>query len=721
MTLGIDLGAATTRIALLDPAKPMPVIVRNELSNEATSTVVSYPENEERCFGENAVSKQITKPSETVVDLAEWLFGCSGNSARMPPSVDPARDDTKRNEEEGLRPRQIGGGMHHPVQVTAYFIKSVLGFVPGHLAQYPVCLSIPTAVANSAAVALRQACAVAGVPKESTLIAPSDEAMAVYFHHMHYSDLSEETESHVIILDIGQSSVSACFIAVTAKSIRKLAAQSLRLGSGFIDGALCSFVYSEIGAKYGETALQGDVKSLRRILRECRKAKEILSTVEETKIQLEALQGHMDVTIPLSRTQLEELARPFTDELNSMLANLKASIPPLSDGAPTELRVEVIGGGWRATFVGDLVRRVLGVQKLGVSLDANLAVAEGSAILAQVCAPFGARSFEDEEKESDGSGSANVHPAHKVTLVDFAVVMPHSPTSRPLSKEDESVLAEWAEVECGLAAADAVIRARLAAVNKLDSFVLQTLETMEASDATEERKLEVRRYLMAIDDYSKEGCEGADTEAILLKLAEVQAHVQSEFPEVQHQLDRAETERTRKEEELTRLSKEQEKEEKELKTDPQRLRAAQKRREQGANLFKQEHWQEAQTRFVQALAILGQLYDVSSDETRKTRDEIVLSCHLNIASCSVKLGLWKNAISNCTSALDLSPQHPKAFFRRGQAYAGSRDFKEAVHDFERAAKLSNNDPAVVAELNAAKANWEAQKAKEKKMFAKMFS
>ena len=179
-------------------------------------------------------------------------------------------------------------------------------------------------------------------------------------------------------------------------------------------------------------------------------------------------------------------------------------------------------------------------------------------------------------------------------------------------------------------------------------------------------------------------------------------------------------EQQRKEEELERLSKLNQ-DDKELKSDPQRLRAAQQRREQGQNLFKQEHWAEAQTRFVQALAILGELYDTSSEENRARKSEIALSCHLNIASCSIKLRMWRNAVNNSTSALELSPDNAKALFRRGQANAALNEYADAKRDLSRAKELTNGDPAIVAELEQVIAREEQAKAQEKKMFARMFA
>ena len=111
----------------------------------------------------------------------------------------------------------------------------------------------------------------------------------------------------------------------------------------------------------------------------------------------------------------------------------------------------------------------------------------------------------------------------------------------------------------------------------------------------------------------------------------------------------------------------------------------------------------------------------SADDNKVKKEEIALSCHLNIASCCVKQSLWKIAVSNCTKALELKPDHPKALYRRGQAQAQLHEHDAAIADLEKALSLSNGDAAVQAELDAVRGKVAAAKAKEKKVFGKMFA
>ncbi|KAG5473790.1 hypothetical protein LSCM1_04420 [Leishmania martiniquensis] len=739
-TVGIDIGSATTRVALLNSAKPMPTIVRNALGNEATSTVVSFAANEARSFGENAAARQVTKASETIVDLAPWIFGyTSGEQVPTDAAVSlqvisPA---TAMSEAAVLKSRQLGTQEHftHPAQVAAFYIKSLLHFLPDKemMRTSPVCLAVPSAASAASFEALRQATLLAGVPQENAIIAHSDEATAVYFHHLQYRSLPTTHDGAavpVVLIDIGQSCSVASLILASQSRVEKVDCQTLRMGSEYIDALLCSHVYGELDKKFGAAAapLRGDVKSFRKILRECRKAKEVLSTTDETRVQLEGLRGDMDITVSVTRAMMEEAALPFLQAVRAMLTAIKERLPTPNgpeDGTPVAAvapRVEVIGGGWRTVCVTEAIREVFGITRVGVSLDANLSVAEGSAILAEVRRLTRAtRQPQDEEQAAQAAAASAVAEAHQVELIGFEILDVNSPINRPLSEAAVAAVAEWMAMEKQMEESDAQINERLAALNQLESYILQTLTAVDNCAASSERKTEMRAYIEDVDAYVRNEGDEASKVELSDKLAEVQSHVTEHFPELSSYYESVRAQEKKKEEELVRLSKERQEDECDLKSDPQRLRMAQKRREQGQGLFKEECWAEAQTRFVQALSILGQLYDTSSEENRTKKHEISLSCYLNIASCSVKLGLWKNAVNNCTHALDLVPDHPKALFRRGQAYSALKEYKEAVADLEKAKAASQDDPAVVAELNRAKAALEAEKAREKKMFAKMFS
>lgn len=769
--LGIDMGSLRTRITSMNPEKPLPTIVRNALSNESTATIASFPSpptdaasrGRARLYGENAAPKAVTQPHETVTDMLAWLlestersviaaYPAAGESTNVRYSSFRTLGKEVEEEEEDSVNAASGSGCSnkfHVIQVVSYFLRNILllpspkgeGMEPAEatafLSNVRLAAALPPGASPFAYRAFREAAVLAGVKDETLLVLPSDEAVALYFHHHQYNRLLEEENkqgsgsapegatppSLVVIVNVGASATFATLLHVTTSTIRKIATEALSMGASQLDEELKAYVFDEVERKFGAAgaALRFDLKTCRKLEERCRKAKEVISSNDRHHLHVECLLNDTDFELEMTREKLEAVASPFLISLTEMLTILKqkqaAYLETLgvAAGSSIPMRVEMIGGGWRATCISNTIKSALGVDRLGCSLDANLSVAEGCSL-----ASFFAFAETEKDKEALAKPPHRVHFRGFDSLPDMEAGGPLSLTVPLLNNEEKAAVSTWKEVEENLAKRDEAIHRHLIAMNQLDSLVLQTLTVLSDCKMEESKEKEAREYLLSCDDYIRSEGEEANTEDVYAKIEELKVHLQEHYPEIESYYLAKKAEEERKTEELARLSREK-KEEEDPKSDPQRLRLAQKRREQGTVLFKEECWAEAQSRFVQALCLLGQLYDTTNEENKKKKDEISLSCYLNSASCAVRLGNWRNAINNCGYALEISPVNPKAFFRRGQAYMGMKDYAPAITDLEKALQLCPQDAGILNALNQAKKALNDEKKREKKMFAKLFA
>eukprot|EP01046_Picozoa_sp_COSAG06_P054612 COSAG06_NODE_9782_length_1819_cov_1.097093_2_plen_165_part_00 len=83
-------------------------------------------------------------------------------------------------------------------------------------------------------------------------------------------------------------------------------------------------------------------------------------------------------------------------------------------------------------------------------------------------------------------------------------------------------------------------------------------------------------------------------------------------------------------------------------------------------------------------------------------DELERDCLLNCAAASLQLEEPASAAACCDAAVAIDPAHPKAFYRRGQAYAALGKRKRALSDYERAAGLAPKNAAIQKAYRAAK-------------------
>ena len=78
------------------------------------------------------------------------------------------------------------------------------------------------------------------------------------------------------------------------------------LGARDVDHTIFKDVLSTLKEKHNVSTIQANNKYGARVVRDCRKAKEILSTITETALVLENLPGDIDARIPFSQiTKLE--------------------------------------------------------------------------------------------------------------------------------------------------------------------------------------------------------------------------------------------------------------------------------------------------------------------------------------------------------------------------------------------------------------------------------
>jgi tetratricopeptide (TPR) repeat protein len=99
-------------------------------------------------------------------------------------------------------------------------------------------------------------------------------------------------------------------------------------------------------------------------------------------------------------------------------------------------------------------------------------------------------------------------------------------------------------------------------------------------------------------------------------------------------------------------------------------------KEQGNAHFKLEEWQQAIDCYSQALKLFADSSDANV-------------FYKNRAACYLKLENYEAAVMDCTRALELGPNDPKALFRRCQAYEALSKIEEAFVD---AATLLRVDP-----------------------------
>ncbi|KAI8784091.1 peptidyl-prolyl cis-trans isomerase FKBP4 isoform X1 [Biomphalaria glabrata] len=153
---------------------------------------------------------------------------------------------------------------------------------------------------------------------------------------------------------------------------------------------------------------------------------------------------------------------------------------------------------------------------------------------------------------------------------------------------------------------------------------------------------------------------------------------------------------------------------------PEKLEQSEIRKAKGTEFFKKGLTDKAILNYNTIIEYLESETTLEGEEKEK-RDALVLAAHLNLAACELRLGEDTKVIEHCNSALDISKDNAKAFFRRAQAHQNRRDYELAVQDYQKVVALEPENKAAKNQIIVCKKRIQEEHQKEKQLYANMFS
>eukprot|EP00897_Mesotaenium_endlicherianum_P005890 jgi/Mesen1/5329/ME000266S04519 len=154
----------------------------------------------------------------------------------------------------------------------------------------------------------------------------------------------------------------------------------------------------------------------------------------------------------------------------------------------------------------------------------------------------------------------------------------------------------------------------------------------------------------------------------------------------------------------------------------ERIAAADRRRAEGNELFKNEMYEDAAKQYEMAIGHMNDDFMFQMfGKYRNMANAVRLPCYLNLAACFLKLNRFDDAIGHCSVVLAEEPNNGKALFRRGKARAALGQTETARDDLQKANKLSPKDKAILKELQALKEEDKKSLEKQKRLYKGMFT
>eukprot|EP00051_Salpingoeca_urceolata_P007291 m.96396 g.96396 ORF g.96396 m.96396 type:complete len:680 (-) comp15189_c1_seq1:921-2960(-) len=376
LAVGIDLGTTYSCVGVYRDGAVE--IIPNDLGHRITPSWVAFTASGERLVGDAAKNQAARNPNNTVYDAKRLIgrrFADKEVQADIPhfpfAVVDrdgkPAVSVQRLDDIQVLAPEEISAMVLGKMKKTAedYLGTEVTDAV----------VTVPAYFNDAQRQATKDAGMIAGINVLRVLNEPTAAAIA-------YGLDRKESAKKVLVVDLGGGTFDVSLLTISSGEFRVMAtAGDTHLGGADFDQRLMDYFVDRFKLKHQKDLTKAGNKALARLRREAEKAKRVLSTETQTRVELEALMDGIDFSEIITRAKFESLNK---DLFKQIMGPIKQVLKD-TDTYPKEVdEVVLVGGSTRIPYVRELVQRIFGGRDAAKGVNPDEAVAYGAAVQAGV-------------------------------------------------------------------------------------------------------------------------------------------------------------------------------------------------------------------------------------------------------------------------------------------------------------------------------------------------
>ncbi|CAI9116543.1 OLC1v1017719C1 [Oldenlandia corymbosa var. corymbosa] len=391
--IGIDLGTTYSCVGYWKNGHVE--IIANDQGNRTTPSYVAFSD-QERLMGDAAWNQAAANPTNTVHD-AKRLIG-----RRFSDEI--VQKDMK------LWPFKVTAGAHdRPMivvthkgkekQFTAEEISSMVLTKMKHIAEGYIgstvrdaVITVPAYFNFSQRQATIDAGEIAGINVLRIISEPAAAAIA-YGLDLH---TARSGMKNVLVFDLGGGTFDVSVLTVENGNIKvKATGGDTHLGGEDFDDRVVHHFIAEFKRKHNKD-MSANPKAIRRLRTACERAKRIVSSSHQTRVEVDSLFGGIDFSSVLTRAKFEDLNSELFDKcmetVEKCLIDAKMDKDALDD-------VVLVGGSSRIPKVQQMLSDLLNGKQLCGSINPDEAVAFGAAVQAAILCGQGSEKVKDLKLE----------------------------------------------------------------------------------------------------------------------------------------------------------------------------------------------------------------------------------------------------------------------------------------------------------------------------------
>ncbi|WP_037360289.1 molecular chaperone DnaK [Amycolatopsis orientalis] len=371
--VGIDLGTTNSVIAVLEGGQPE--VIANADGARTTPSVVAYTDSGERLVGQLARRQAIMNPKGTISSAKRFI---GRRFDEVASEIDAVSYDVVPGPDDAVR-FDVHGKKYAPEEVSALVLRKLVDDASKFLGEKvtEAVITVPAYFNDAQRQATKDAGRIAGLEVLRIINEPTAAALAY--------GLDKKQHETVLVFDLGGGTfdVSVLDIGDGVVEVRSTAGDT-HLGGDDFDRRVVDHLADQFERENG-IDLRADPQALQRLFEAGSKAKEELSSVAQTTINLPFItadaSGPKHLNTTLMRSTFDQITADLVERckvpVERALADAKLTANDIDE-------VILVGGSTRIPAVQALVRRMTGGKDPNMTVNPDEVVALGAAIQAAI-------------------------------------------------------------------------------------------------------------------------------------------------------------------------------------------------------------------------------------------------------------------------------------------------------------------------------------------------